>query len=249
MAAVNKKEISPRIPSPFPPDVSYVWGESSQSVSPLRTRERNLLGAGASEKRVRDFTLGRHCAREALSKLLNPRNPEETGMVEQTGLPEILRSRGRTPLWPLDIRGSITHTGDYAAAAVAHADCYFGIGLDLERRRGGMQRLASRILRPEERELLRALPPTEQDCWLTTVFSAKESIYKALNPATGIYLGFQDASVELKKADNLEDGGFSWRLHKNCGTLLNSGFEGRGRYARRDNMVLTAVWVTGEELN
>jgi 4'-phosphopantetheinyl transferase EntD len=293
MIAVKNSKASASFPSPFPPDVSYVWGEEGMPLPPLPPVEQAVLGGNASEKRVHDFSMGRSCARAALEKLaekgrgsalglqaralglqaralgLQPRALElqargpgplasdtrpEAGVEEREIVMAIGRAKGRAPQWPPGIVGAITHTGGYAAAAVGRSTNYFGIGLDLERLRRGVPKLARRILRPDEQALLSEQMETERDAYITTVFSAKESIFKALNPATGIYLGFQDAAVELfplrnQSPGNSEDGEFAWTLQKDCGSAIRKGFTGEGRYSRRDNLVLTAVWVTLQEID
>lgn len=219
----------------FPADVAFVWSEALGSTPALLPQERALLGKAASGRRVKDFTLGRHCAREALARL--------AGDPPGAGATPVLRAAGRAPLWPAGVVGTITHTGGRAAAAVAAEAGYLGIGLDLERLRRGSPRLARRILRPTERETVHALRDAERDGWVTAIFSAKESIFKALNPATGVFLGFQDAAVELESLPETGIGAFRWRLHRACGAKLPEGFTGEGRLARRGGHVLTAVWV------
>ena len=244
MSVVSISKTPAEMPSPFPPDVSYVWGEEGMALPTLPPAEQALLGGSASEKRVRDFCMGRTCARAALERLEKDGGAIGTELEEDSNLPPIGRVRGRAPQWPVGIVGAITHTGGFAAAAVARSTQYFGIGLDLERLRRGVPRLARRILRPEEQALLGEQPQAAQDGYITTIFSAKESIFKALNPATGIYLGFQDAAVELEPPGNSGGGEFSWTLRKYYTSALKTGFVGHGRYTRQDNMVLTAVWVT-----
>ncbi len=222
-------------PTLFPADVAFVWSEGLGSAPALLPQERAVLGKAASGRRVKDFTLGRQCAREALARL--------AGHPPGTGATPVLRAAGRAPSWPAGVVGAITHTGGRAAAAVAAEAGYLGIGLDLERLRRGSPRLARRILRPAEQETANALGDAERDGWVTAIFSAKESIFKALNPATGVFLGFQDASVELESPPETGIGVFRWRLHRACGAKLPEGFTGEGRLACRGGHGLTAVWV------
>lgn len=65
--------------------------------------EETALVAKAGEKRRRDFTLGRFCARAALAQL--------GGDGEVIG-----QGRSGAPHWPDGFCGSITHTAGYAAA-------------------------------------------------------------------------------------------------------------------------------------
>lgn len=220
--------------SPLPADVAFAWASAAQAERyPLLPQERALLPAGAAEGRLVEFALGRGCARTALARL--------TG---GTPAAPVLRSGSRMPLWPEGIVGSITHKVGLAAAAAARREAYRGVGLDLERvRRPGLG-LLRRVLRPEE---LARLPSDEaaRARWFTVVFSAKESVFKALNPYTGVFLGFHDASVELPGPvpEGAEGGSLRWRLHKACGPELPAGFVGEGAYTLSGELVLTGVWL------
>src|SRR4051812_19673514 len=73
-------------------------------LAPLEER----LVASASDKRRRDFALGRACAHQALAAL-----GFDDGAIA-------IRQNG-APLWPTGVLGSITHTHGYAAALVGEA--------------------------------------------------------------------------------------------------------------------------------
>jgi enterobactin synthetase component D len=163
--------------------------------------------------------------------------------VAQAGSLPILRGSGRAPRWPEGVVGSITHTAGMAAAAAAHAADYAGVGLDLERVGRASVRLMRRTLRPEERARLEALPEADRGATATIVFCAKESIFKALNPATGIFLGFQDAELERLPPPGAPEGEFRWRLPRGCGRAFPPGFTATGRFVRREGFVLSAVWI------
>jgi|SRR5215472_4977312 len=148
--------------------------------------------ARASDKRRREFTTGRECARIALGKL-----GVELG-------PILVGERG-APLWPPGIVGSITHCDGYRAAVVARTSDVTAIGLDAEPNGplpGGVLEVVSRSA---ERDRLAALadlaaerPGQPGVCWDRLLFSAKESVYKAWFPLTGTWLGFEDADVTIK---------------------------------------------------
>ncbi|MCH7478107.1 MAG: 4'-phosphopantetheinyl transferase superfamily protein, partial [SAR324 cluster bacterium] len=97
--------------------------------------------------------------------------------------------------------------------------------------------------RPEEQAVLESLNETTSRRALGAIFSAKESIFKALNPATGVFLAFQDAELESLPVAEGNEGPFTWRLHRSCGPALPVGFVGKGKLAFRGDCVLTAVWV------
>jgi enterobactin synthetase component D / holo-[acyl-carrier protein] synthase len=254
----------PAWPSPFPPDVAFAQAEGGpgtapgtgagtrpgtapatapEAAPPLLAEERALLGSRAAPRRVLEFALGRACAHEALAALA----PQRAAELAAT---PILRDGARRPRWPVGIVGAITHHRGRAAAAVAHAADYLGVGLDLEAPRPVSAALARRILRPEERAAWEALPPEARAQAFLRVFSAKESVFKALYPHTGIYLGFQDATVDVGDDATAAPGtsgvqglGLRWRLCCACGPGLPEGFSGPGRVLSRQGAVLTAVWL------
>ena len=64
------REERPIFSSPFPPGIAFTWWrEEEGEPTPLLPAERAMLKGDVSAKRMRDFTLGRHCARQALTRL------------------------------------------------------------------------------------------------------------------------------------------------------------------------------------
>jgi 4'-phosphopantetheinyl transferase EntD len=147
--------------------------------------ERALLTAQALPERVAEFARGRQAARMALTAL---------GVLGADTF-AVLREGRRAPQWPEGVVGAISHSGDWAGAAAAWRRDYLGIGLDLERIRTVKPQLVARIALPLERDWLNALPESRRSLGFALLFSAKESIYKALHPATGVFLGYGDAVV------------------------------------------------------
>jgi 4'-phosphopantetheinyl transferase EntD len=147
--------------------------------------EEATLVARATEKRRREFTTGRECARGALAALGVAAAP-------------ILRGYRGAPLWPDGIVGSITHCAGYCAAAVARTQDLLTIGLDAEPNAalpGGVLELISL---PAERARLRELSVTAPGIgWDRLLFCAKEAVYKAWFPLTGQWLGFADADITI----------------------------------------------------
>src|ERR1700720_1454604 len=73
----------------------------------------------ATQKRQREFLAGRWCAKQALQCL-------------GAGSTHVAIAEDRAPIWPGGVVGSITHTGDFAAAAVAWAADVAALGIDSE---------------------------------------------------------------------------------------------------------------------
>jgi enterobactin synthetase component D / holo-[acyl-carrier protein] synthase len=188
--------------------------------------EEEAVVARAVEKRRREFTTARACAREALARLDRP--PKA-----------ILPGPRGEPLWPPGIVGSITHCEGYRACAVAQASELVTIGVDAEPNQPLPDGLLGDIALPEERELLRdlmrRLPGTH---WDRLLFSIKESIYKAWFPLAERWLGFEDAMVAI----DWERQSFSARVLV-PGPLLG-GRELRrfhGNWLAADGLVMAAI--------
>jgi len=182
-----------------------------------------------SDKRRREFTAGRECARIALGKL---------GIAP---VPILIGERG-APRWPPGIVGSITHCDGYRAAAVARASDVAAIGMDAEPGEPLPRGVLDVISLPAERARLAALAGERPAvCWDRLLFSAKESVYKAWFPLTGRWLGFEDADVTTS-----QDGTFTARLR----TGLTEPTEAQpppasfaGRWLAAGGLMLTAIAV------
>ena len=203
-----------------PPDAALFPGEGALVVRVV-------------EKRRREFTTGRHCARQAL------------GALGLTPVP-VLRGEGGAPAWPPGVVGSITHCDGYRAAAVARARDFLTIGLDAEPDQPLPDGVLALIARPGERARLRDLAAaTPGTCWDRLLFSAKESVYKAWFPLERRVLGFEDASITIHAAD----GTFEARLLAApavTGGSPRAGFS--GRWLARDGLILTAITVLTQDV-
>lgn len=186
------------------------------------------LVARAVDKRRREFTTGRHCARRALSTL---------GVAP---VPILIGEAG-APAWPSGVVGSITHCTLYRAAAVASARDVLAIGVDAEPNQPLPDGVLKLISLPGERALLRdlaaAAPGTN---WDRLLFSAKEAVYKAWFPLARRWLGFADADIAISAAD----GTFRARLLVAAPVIGGSPLPSfSGRWLARDGVILTAITV------
>ena len=153
-----------------------VLGRIADHQHSLLPAER-LAAPRENGARALAFSSGRRVAREALRII---------GVVDWP----IVR-RGRAPTWPSDVVGSIAHSRTLALAATARTTTFSGIGVDIETPGRVTPKVAERVLTPAERS---RLPAPE---WRTALFSAKESVYKAINPQTGEYLALGDVEITL----------------------------------------------------
>lgn len=197
---------------------------------PLFPEEEALL-TRVVDKRRREFTTVRSCARAALGRLGFAPSP-------------ILPGQRGAPRWPAGVIGSMTHCEGYRAAAVAHARDVMTIGLDAEPHQplpnAGVRTL---VTRPEERGQLARLAARHTGVhWDRLLFSAKESVYKAWFPLTGLWLDFEDAVVEVDPDART----FTARLIDPAPLLAATGnrlagFSGRWRV--HDGLIVTAIAV------
>ncbi|PNC12677.1 enterobactin synthase subunit EntD [Enterobacter cloacae] len=142
--------------------------------------------ADAGRKRKADHLAGRIAAAHAL--------PDHT-------VPAIGPSG--EPLWPDGISGSITHSGTQAMAVVVR-DRHALIGIDCETilPENEAREIKDGIIdAQEERVLSHSGYPFALA--LTLVFSAKESLFKALFPQVQAYMGFDSARVTMLDKETL----------------------------------------------
>lgn len=180
--------------------------------------------AQSVDKRRREFTTVRACARAAMARIGQPPVP-------------LLRGARGAPRWPDGVVGSMTHCTGYRAAAVASAADVLAIGIDSEPHESLPGGLLSLIALPAEVTRLKALGNTVH--WDRLLFCAKESTYKAWFPLTRKWLGFDNAEITIDP-----DGTFQARLlvpGPECDGRLLSGFH--GHWLVRHSLVLTAITV------
>jgi 4'-phosphopantetheinyl transferase EntD len=114
----------------------------------LFPEERESLGV-VVDKRLREFTTGRVCARKSLLKLGIQPCPIRIGPR-------------REPIWPQGIAGSITHCSGFCAAAVASSLDLCSIGIDAEENLPLGEGVIEIIASPQERTEIR----TPRGSWL-----------------------------------------------------------------------------------
>jgi 4'-phosphopantetheinyl transferase EntD len=191
--------------------------------------EEDAVIAKAVDKRRREFTTARACARAALAEL---------GLAPVPIVPGL---RG-APQWPPGVVGSITHCAGYRASAVARDHDVVTIGLDAEPHDKLPAGVLGAVSSPGERARLAELAVARPDvCWDRMLFSAKESVYKAWFPLTLRWLGFEDASVDIDPVS----GTFTARLLTNGPAVNGSALTGfEGRWLVSHGLIATAIVIT-----
>ncbi|MEH0372825.1 4'-phosphopantetheinyl transferase family protein [Vibrio mimicus] len=180
----------------------------------------------AVNKRKAEYLAGRYVAREALKKLTQQNYQIPIG-------------DNRAPQWPDGISGSITHTDTYALAAVSYFSDHQIIGVDLESWMSPSlaQELAPRIIDAFEQSLLERCE-LEFYQGITLIFSAKESLYKALYPQVKQFFGFEDARVDWIESSS---GQFQITLLRALSAAYPKGWQAVGRYFVHQDVVLTII--------
>src|ERR1700692_3358071 len=172
----------------------------------------------ATQKRQREFLAGRWCAEEALQCL-------------GAGSTHVAMAEDRAPIWPDGVVGSITHTGDFAAAAVAWAADIAGLGIDSAQIIDpAAARDIADVCMVDEATLFKAAHGRSFCEFCTFVFSAKEAVYKCLFPLTRKFLEFSDVRITSIDWDREC---FAW--------TTVSEHSGTGRLSHADGLVHTSV--------
>jgi 4'-phosphopantetheinyl transferase EntD len=209
----------------LPAEVSSVEAFTDPPEVRLFPEEEALI-ARAADKRRREFSTGRWCAHQALTRLGVSPAP-------------LLRGERGAPQWPTGIIGSITHCTGYRAAVVARADEVHTVGIDAEPHAplpdGVLKVVSLEAERNDLAELSAAHPATH---WDRLLFTCKETVYKAWYPITRQWLGFEEARIELGT------GTFTARLRKECADLAGRPLTTfTGRWLVRNGLVVSAIAV------
>lgn len=179
-------------------------------------------------KRKLEFEDGRHVAKIALRML----DCEE----------EIRKGEDRCPIWPSGFVGSISHSENFAWAVAGTKNEFRGIGIDTE---------------PVADEMtahhMRAEIGVDSEWWLgesagltplesfTTIFSAKECIYKCIYPLSPIFFGFHHVRVVEFGSKKL-----TLRIQADCPNKLLGEREVEVSYITTENNAFTACWLLVE---
>ena len=215
--------------SQFPEFISFFCEHLSSSPDfLLHPEEENISASFGSSKRRAEFSLGRYCARRALSKF------------ELDSVPILRNAESREPCWPELVSGSITHSEGFAAAAVGMTKDVSSIGIDLE----SLSRVVDFNIRrhvcvKKEQEFMESLTAEQANLYLRIIFSAKESIFKCFFPISQTYLSFKDAAIIIDEK-KLE---FSFVLSKACSGITSAGFQHSGRFSIKGDLLLTSVYI------
>lgn len=168
----------------LPPAVVAVEAYDDAAPVELFPEERAIV-ARAVDKRRREFTTVRGCARQALAQLGYDPAP-------------ILPGQRGAPQWPAGIVGTMTHCEGYRACALALDRDVRTLGVDAEPDAPLPEGVLDAIALTDELAMLRDLDARGTGVnWDRLLFSAKEAVYKAWFPLTAKWLDFSEARIVI----------------------------------------------------
>jgi phosphopantetheine--protein transferase-like protein len=209
----------------------------------------NISKTSSSSPQASSFLLGRVALRQCLAGLISESSPSKSSKLSSLSNDEaspygpLLKDKhGRVSGLPEGYTASISHKQDVACALVSKtfnklsstsSSGDFHVGVDVERCKlrksnaTSKTKLQSRLLTPQEILSLTDSPlkSLSTDCHseLMLRFSLKESLYKALHPIVGHYIGFQEVEItpfddgtatvefKFKEEDGSIDGDGRWK--------------------------------------
>jgi 4'-phosphopantetheinyl transferase EntD len=193
-----------------------------EAAARLLDPQERAFAEGLAPARRRTWVGGRAAARKAL----------EAARIEPRGC--ILADDRGAPVFPAGVAGSISHKETLAVALVAsRADARIGVDVELDR--PGRVDISRHVLTEEEIPEVASLAGEDRGREVLLRFSAKEAIYKALDPFVRRYVAFQEVSV-TPRADGTAD----------VRTSLQGGegpFSVEVSWRRADGFVLTTARV------
>ncbi|NWO06480.1 MAG: 4'-phosphopantetheinyl transferase superfamily protein, partial [Alteromonadaceae bacterium] len=139
----------------------------------------------AVKKRQAEFLAGRFCAKACMQSL----DPALGDTVVPIG-------KNRAPSWPLTVIGSIAHSGTEAICAIRKSSTSVCLGIDIESvlSEADALQIGPQIHSNQELDIL-CRQNIKFNVASTLIFSAKESLFKALHPTVGGYFGFEEAFI------------------------------------------------------
>lgn len=160
-------------------------------VDELTPVEKSQIG-DVCGKRYAEFAAGRSQARQLIAAL--------TGVAETLKIGDF-----RQPLWPRSVTGSISHSDNYCAVAVAPISVLDGLGIDVEPFEELDADVAEVVLTDSELAATAANDKARIQSGREAlggkahklIFSIKEAIYKCCYPQVQAFIDFKQCNVTL----------------------------------------------------
>ena len=185
----------------------------------------SLINAASGRKD--EFIAGRACALLALSDL-------------GSGSPIVKTHKSRRPIWPEGFTGSISHTKDFALASVYNKNDIRSVGIDCETLilPDRFDKIKDYITRKEDLVLLETDKEAQVSLVQTLIFSAKEALYKTINPLCDEFFGFQDAYISSIDSDKEN---FTIVLDSKIEKLKQYNAVYCGKFKTTKNQIITSI--------
>lgn len=154
---------------------SFDWQKSTSRSFQQYAVPRPAQACNWSKKRLSEYLAGRYCALKALAAI-----DQGNGLSATNQLP--IRD-DHSPQWPQGRVGSISHSHNRAIAIAAHTRNFVGLGIDCETALSdtAAAEIAPWVLHPDDLDC-KIVMPIGYGLLITLIFSAKESLFKALAP-------------------------------------------------------------------
>ena len=181
----------------------------SPAIATLAPDEERLV-VGATLRRRAQFAAGRDAARQVMVAM---------------GTPAVAIGQGTEgePVFPAELRGSISHTREHAVALVGLADDYCSVGVDLDDAQPlGDAAAASATWQSEVSRIQHAMGLAERAAAQNFAFSAKEAIFKCQYPLTlNSKLGPLQARLLASRSGTGVMSVAAWRVDALTADILN----------------------------
>lgn len=172
-----------------------------------------LSAPAAVIKRRAEFLAGRYCAKKSLEML---------GVFNI----DIPIGKDRSPVWPNNVVGSISHNSTHAVAVSGYRSHTQSVGVDIEAfiSNETIDRLKNEVVNVDELHLLACM---DISFIFTLIFSIKESFFKAAYPLVKNYFDFDAVSVlAINRAARM----VKFRINKSLSGFLQAGCIFTGQY-------------------
>jgi 4'-phosphopantetheinyl transferase EntD len=180
----------------------------------------------AVAKRKSEFLAGRYLAKIALHSI-------------GRSCHDIAIGKNRAPVWPRGILGSISHTFAIAQCVITDHQYYQHIGLDIEHllTSADANNIASSIVQSTA-EYLPLMTYLSFNTAITLIFSAKESLFKAIYKEVGKYFDFSAAQVTSFEFTKNE---LTLTIIQELSLTIPYGKQFQCKYEIRDDLVKTLI--------
>lgn len=182
----------------------------------------------ASNKRKAEYFGGRYCCAQ---------------IFQLCGVDlQVAKAPHGAPIWPSHYDGSISHSHNRAVAIMGIDRAAQTMGVDIEYYNAKNTALiVAKVLNEDEKIFLAQCNFLEFDLLCAIVFSAKESLFKALYPQLGFDFYFDAASI-VRLYGSSSQGHFIFKINRMLSSSLNTQSYLRGEYEFDGEYVLTMIF-------